>query len=88
MAEVVGYGLWTSLNLPQPLEVAGPRQVGGLLTQLPALLGPATERRSRRDGGLLSHPRPVALARTARARCLFAQSERNPILTYNKVYAQ
>jgi len=38
MAEVVGYGLWTSLNLPQPLEVAGPRQVGGLLTQLLALL--------------------------------------------------
>ena len=36
--ETVGYGLWQSLNLPHPLEVAGPRQAGALLTQLLALL--------------------------------------------------
>ena len=86
MAEVVGYGLWTSLNLPQPLEVAGPRQVGGLLTQLLALLDQRLEEKPPRRRP--PSPRPAALARTARARCLFAQSERNPILTYNKVYAQ
>lgn len=36
--ETVGYGLWNSLSLLHPLEVAGPRQVGALLTQLLALL--------------------------------------------------
>ena len=36
--ETVGYGLWSGLGLPHPLEVAGPRQAGALLTQLLALL--------------------------------------------------
>jgi len=44
--ETVGYGLWSKgeksfapiTNLPHPLEVAGPRQAGALLTQLLALL--------------------------------------------------
>jgi S-DNA-T family DNA segregation ATPase FtsK/SpoIIIE len=36
--ETVGYGLWSGLHLPHPLEVAGPRQAGALLTQLLALL--------------------------------------------------
>jgi hypothetical protein len=45
--EAVGYGLWNSLNLPHPLEVAGPRQAGALLTQLLALL----ERRLEGESG-------------------------------------
>jgi S-DNA-T family DNA segregation ATPase FtsK/SpoIIIE len=36
--ETVGYGLWSGLHLPHPLEVIGPRQAGALLTQLLALL--------------------------------------------------
>lgn len=45
--ETVGYGLWQRLNLPHPLEVAGPRQAGALLTQLVALL----DRRLEGEGG-------------------------------------
>lgn len=45
--ETVGYGLWNRLGLPHPLEVAGPRQVGALLTQLLALL----EQRLEGEGG-------------------------------------
>lgn len=36
--ESPGFGLFARLSLPHPLEVAGPRQVGALLTQLLALL--------------------------------------------------
>ena len=87
MAEMVGYGLWTSLNLPQPLEAAGPRQVGGLLTQLLALLD------QRLEGEAAATEAPLTPTRSAGANCagpmpFIAQSERNSILTYNKVYAQ
>jgi len=36
--EAAGYGLWSGLGLPHPLEVVGARQAGALLTQLLALL--------------------------------------------------
>ena len=63
MAEMVGYGLWTSLNLPQPLEAAGPRQVGGLLTQLLALLD------QRLEGEAAATEAPLTPTRSAGANC-------------------